>query len=257
MLSTNTVRCGLSASAATTREVFTHLLWPARCVACTSFVPVGDAFCELCRLSVFALSQSCVACAMPQEFLGHWCPTCAASRFRFSRAFAPLAYGGVVAEAVLRLKHGRHREVARGLGKSLAPALVSAATAGVDVVLPVPLHPRRLRQRGFNQALDLLWSARDEARSAEPARSLPQPALWVDVLRRVTDTPALGHESPQVRRDRVRGAFALSKPGVARGLSFLVVDDVMTTGATLDACACTLIDAGASDVRVAAVARAI
>jgi ComF family protein len=161
-----------------------------------------------------------------------------------------MAYGGATTQAILHLKHGRRRHLARPLGALLAPAVAAAIDSGVNALCPVPLHPRRLRQRGFNQALDLLRVA--EKLSRRPAA---RPLVVPDGLRRIRDTPALGWESPTSRRRIVDGAFAVRRPEWAEGRRILLVDDVMTTGATLAECTRVLLRAGAAEVEVAALAR--
>jgi ComF family protein len=161
-----------------------------------------------------------------------------------------MAYGGATTQAILHLKHGRRRHLARPLGALLAPAVAAAIDSGVNALCPVPLHPRRLRQRGFNQALDLLRVAERLAR-----RPAARPLVVPDGLRRIRDTPALGWESPTSRRRIVDGAFAVRRPEWAEGRRILLVDDVMTTGATLAECTRVLLRAGAAEVEVAALAR--
>jgi len=130
--------------------------------------------------------------------------------------------------------------------------VLSAVMAeGPAIACPVPLHPHRLRRRGFNQALELLRAA---------ARSLPRnerPTMLCDAMSRIIDTPTLGRETPALRRKLVEGAFVVSRPKAVAEKRVLVVDDVMTTGATLAECARTLLAAGASEVWVAALARAL
>jgi len=183
---------------------------------------------------------------------GARCPGCLRSPFPFAGAFAALAYGAALTQALLSLKHGGHRELARPLGKYLVPLLVAAQGQGrVDVACPVPLHAGRLRQRGFNQALELLRAA---------VRSVPaslRPTVACDVLDRVVDTPPLGHGTPALRRKMLAGAFAVARPNRLAGKRILLVDDVMTTGATLAECSRTLLSAGAEKVRVLALARAL
>jgi ComF family protein len=154
--------------------------------------------------------------------------------------------------ALLRLKHGRRRDVAGPLGRLLLPLVRQSAP--LDAVLPVPLHPRRLRARGFNQALELLRAARAAAAPAERRGLAP---VWVDVLRRRRDTPSLGHLPPQTRRSLLSDAFVVQGAPRVNGRRLLLVDDVMTTGATLGACAAALREAGAAHVRVLALARAV
>jgi ComF family protein len=231
-----------------------QLLWPARCVTCNTFVPEGQAFCESCLFSVSELERGCPGCGLPFGQEGKPtngpCPSCQASPPPFSRVWAVLAYGGATTQAILHLKHGRRRHLARPLGALLAPALAAAFDSGVDMLCPVPLHPHRLRARGFNQSLDLLRAAE---RMARPMHALVVP----DGLRRIRDTPALGRESPASRRRILAGAFSVRHPARVEGRRVLLVDDVMTTGATFAECSQVLLDAGAAEVQVTALARVV
>jgi ComF family protein len=228
--------------------LFDHVLsvlWPARCAACNAFVCEGTAFCPACDVSVLAMDHCCPGCAMPVEGEGA-CPGCARAPLPFARAEAALVYGGAVTQALLRWKHGGHRHVVRALAGFLMPLLGRAAEQGAEVACPVPLHPRRLQQRGFNQALDLLRAARDS-----------RLAVACDALVRTVDTPSLGRGTPAERRRLVANAFAVKRPSRIVGRRVLVVDDVMTTGATLSECAGELLAAGAREVAVAVLARAV
>jgi ComF family protein len=221
------------------------VLWPARCAACNAFVREGTAFCSACDVSVVAMDRCCPGCAMPAEGEGP-CPGCLRAPLAFARAEAALVYGGAVTQALLRWKHGGHRHVVRALAGFLAPLLGRAVVQGAEVACPVPLHPQRLHQRGYNQALDLLRTARD-------ARL----AVACDALVRTVDTPSLGRGTPAERRRLVANAFVVKRPRPIVGKRVLVVDDVMTTGATLSECARTLLAAGAREVAVAVLARAV
>jgi ComF family protein len=151
----------------------------------------------------------------------------------------------------LHFKHGGHRHLARPLATYLSPLLAAAAKEGVSYVCPVPLHPHRLRQRGYNQVLELLRAA---------GKALPRQQeieVLADALSRTVDTPTLGRQSPARRRQMVADAFTCARPRTVAGKYLLVVDDVMTTGATLGECARMLLASGASKVVVAALARAI
>ena len=189
------------------------------------------------------------------------CRSCSARRLAFRCAFAAFEYGEALASAILRMKHGGRLDLARPLGRLLASPLARAIDADhpdrrIDAVVPVPLHPRKLRKRGYNQALALAKTAL--ARIATiPARAGPVPRLERGLLLRVKDTRELGRVGPVARRDELRGAFAVRARSVVEGARLVVVDDVMTTGATLHECAKTLIQAGAREVRVAALARAV
>jgi ComF family protein len=225
-----------------------RLLWPARCAGCDGFVPERCSFCEPCAAGLLPVAGACPGCAMPGRASG--CAACQREPSPFDDAAAVLVYGGAVTPAVLRLKHAGRIDLARPLGRLLVPALL--AGPAVEGIVPVPLHPRRLRTRGFNQVVELVRGAR----SATPERRAMAPLL-LDVLRRKHDTPSLGHLSPAERHQVVKDAFVVPRPPRVQGRRFLLIDDVMTTGATLRACAATLREAGATYIRVLALARAV
>jgi ComF family protein len=116
-----------------------------------------------------------------------------------------------------------------------------------DTLIPVPLHPKRLRERGFNQALLLSKTLRD----------IPSEKIKPRLLKRIRHTPPQIRLAPDERRQNVRGAFALDTPGVIRGKNILLVDDVFTTGATVNECARVLKSAGAGRVSVYTLARVV
>jgi predicted amidophosphoribosyltransferase len=230
-----------------------RLLWPERCAACLVGIGETEVFCGDCEVTVLPLDTACPGCATPQAACAELCQACRLRPFPFRQAMAALLYGGAVAEALVRFKHGSQLAPARPLGRCLVPLLDWASLNGVDAVLPVPLHPARLRARGFNQSLELIREANAHRAARMPARRIP---VWTSALTRTRDTPPLGKESPAIRRSRLAGAFAADRT-LVRGRRLLVIDDVMTSGATLAECARTLLDAGAEDVLVGAVARAV
>jgi ComF family protein len=219
------------------------LLWPARCAGCDGFVPEGCSLCEGCAPSLLAVAEACPGCALPAR-AGARCAACRRDPPPFDGARAAFVYGGALTQALLRLKHGGRLDLARPLGRLLVPWLPEPGA--VDAVVPVPLHPRRLRARGYNQALEL----------ARAACTRGRPRVDVTLLRRRTDTPSLGHLSPEARRAAVEGAF-VARCERARGQRLLLIDDVMTTGSTLRACALTLRAAGALSLHALVLARAV
>jgi ComF family protein len=238
-----------------------QLFWPARCVGCDVVLASDDAvFCGRCAQATLPIGNACAGCALPQfgPPARLRCPGCARLDFAFSRAFAAFEYGGPLADAIVRMKHGDRPELARRLGRLLTDALgrALAPSAGppIDAILPVPLHPRKLRRRGFNQALELAVVALARGPSLP---LLAAPRIERSLLQRVRDTRELGRAGPSARRVALFGAFAAADPARVRGRRFVIVDDVMTTGATFNECAEVLGRAGAEEVRVVALARAL
>lgn len=191
----------------------------------------------------------CDGCGAPFAYAlgdGVRCPPCLARPRAFDRARAACLYDEHSRELILPFKHADRPE----LGELFAVWLGRAASDlfdGAEVVAPVPLHPGRLWRRRYNQAAEM---ARPLARS----RGLP---FAPDALRRKRATDSQGAKSGGARRRNVAGAFDLTPSGRRRieGRRVLLVDDVMTTGATLEACARALKAAGAAAVDAAVVAR--
>jgi predicted amidophosphoribosyltransferase len=245
-----------------------QLLWPARCAACDRPSTDDTIFCPECTPSLSALVGACPGCALPRldwDARGGRCGLCRRIPFSFREARAAYEYGAALADAIVRMKHGQ-RGMARRLGPLLVPALMDTLVRGGfgadDVVVPVPLHTRRLRERGFNQALELVRAAlRDVARTPSLCAATPRglPRLERRLLRRTRATKALGHAGPAVRLAEVAGAFVVPPVDAerVRYRRVLLVDDVLTTGATVNECAGALLAVGARDVHVLALARAV
>jgi ComF family protein len=208
---------------------------------------LGKSFLELLAPRV------CPGCDLPAEGLDQapFCGACAPLLEAVPDAFAPPAsisalfvYGGPLAEAIRRLKYQGRTEIGPVLGKLLSQAALPYV-GRIDLVMPVPLYPSRLRTRGFNQAALL----------ARPvARRLGLP-LDVMALERIRDTAEQAGITRAERALNVKGAFAARAP--RRHSRVLLIDDVRTTGATLAAASEALLNAGYSSVHVLALAGAI
>src|SRR5262245_13450929 len=246
-----------------------QLLWPARCAACDQTVPEQALFCGPCSLALNPLVGVCPGCALPRHddprelvFAGKRCGRCLRLPLPFTTATACFEYGETVAHAIVRMKHGKRRELARRLARlmvpSLADLLARTRIGPEDVLVPVPLHNTKLRERGFNQALELARCALiglEGAPRLKPRKGLPR--LERSLLHRTRATRALGHASPAARFAEVAGAFVVSESGRVRNRRVIVVDDVYTTGATFHECSDALLSAGAAHVHVLALARAV
>lgn len=187
----------------------------------------------------------CDGCGAPFGYdMRSRCAACLARPRAFDRARCACLYDEGSRDLILKLKHGDRTDLARLFALWLhraAPELL----ADCDAVAPVPMHRGRLFRRRYNQAAEI---ARPLARLAG-RRYLP------DALVRGRDTGGQGGRSRRGRREAVRGAFSAPEPGRVAGLRILLVDDVLTTGATAEACARALRKAGAAAVYVAVVAR--
>lgn len=162
------------------------------------------------------------------------------SRF-FAAARAPFVYDGAVKDLIYRFKYGGERKLGEALGVLLGRFLErEAALWPLDAMVPVPLHPSRLEERGFNQA-DVL------ARVAGEWVGRP---VWSDVLQRIRPTETQTRLSARARQENVRGTFRVARAERLAGRRVLVVDDVLTSGATADEVARTLLKAGARQVNV-------
>ena len=243
-------------------------VWPAACAACDRSIPDEALFCAGCNLSINPLVGACHGCALPIGDLfaavdrRSRCRTCHRVPFPFVNATAGFEYGEALAEALVRMKHGGRRFLARRLARllvePLADALARGRLAGGDAVVAVPLHAQKLGARGFNQALELArWALVGLSRGPALASPNGLPRLERHLLHRVRPTRELGHAGPAARLAEVAGAFQVSDTARIRGRRVLLVDDVLTTGATFSECADALLRAGAAQVHVLALARAI
>ena len=173
----------------------------------------------------------------------------------FVRAVAYGPYHGRLREAIHALKFDRLHPAAEGLGRMLAEAIVQiAAEAPAEMlVVPVPLHRTKYSQRGFNQARSLAAEALKSLSKSHPQWRL---TLASSTLMRLRATESQAGLTPRMRRMNVRGAFSVSDPSAVASKHVLVIDDILTTGATARAAALVLQRAGAASVWVATLARA-
>ena len=222
-------------------QAFLDVVFPPRCVAC------GEQGAFLCQACVEAMPRAlpprCPLCWQPER-RGETCGRCAQTPPVFAGARSLYLYQGPVREAVHALKYNHLSALARPMGEMMA-GYVEAEALPVDLVVPVPLFGRRQRLRGYNQSALL---------ARELARLGMLPVAEGGLARRRDTAPQARGVDAEARRRNVAGAFAADGRRV-EGRRVLLIDDVMTTGATLDACAQALRQAGAASVWVLTFAR--
>ncbi len=219
------------------------LVFPTKCAGCGA---LGDLFCPACRGRVESVPQPvCIRCGKPVQEPGR-CPVCRDGSFQIAAIRAAAVYREPVSQVIHEFKYNGRKELGQPLGELLA-AYWRARTVSVDLVIAVPLHKARLKERGFNQSQLLAETL---------CRLAGLPLLQPEVLRRERETQQQVHLGPEERRQNVSGAFVWSGPALA-GARVLLIDDVATTGATLEACGETLHAGGAGRVWALTVARAL
>jgi ComF family protein len=228
------------------------LLLPPACPLCRQelAVPSPTGLCRTCLGELPPLpAPRCPRCALPFATEGgvdHLCEPCLRQAPAFSQVIALGIYDGLLRESIHRLKFQNQINLDRPLARLLAENLDQARLpVGSDLIVPVPLHAQRLRQRGYNQSLLLAKQLGKHRRSPVAPR----------LLIRTLPTPPQQGLSLNVRQQNLRGAFALTNP--LQGESVLLIDDVMTTGATVRECARVLRAGGAGEVVVAVIGRAL
>lgn len=223
-----------------------HWLWPHNCLLCHARAPVGEDLCAACNRSLPWAQAACPRCGAPGAVVGTdaICGECQKHPPAYDGTRAVFRYASPVDRLIQHLKYHGRLELSRVLGGYLAEHVLTLDDPLPDVVVPVPLHAARLRERGYNQSLEI-------ARFV--SKQLRVPLDWQGTQRIRPTAPQTELPRDQ-RRKNVRNAFTASR--VFAGQRIAIVDDVMTSGHTVNALAESLLQSGAKEIRVWVVARA-
>ena len=238
----------------------TQIIYPPRCVICGSFLwrapfDAGDfpnSICLECTSGFSPIKEPfCTICGIPfgsDRIENHPCEDCLRTKPFFQAAYAPYRYEGPILDAVHRLKYGEKTFVANSLGLLLAEFVKTRfMPLGSFLTIPVPLHPKRLRERGFNQSLLLAKHVATGLKGNLDFRSLTRTKYTIPQTTL----------SRKERRENVQNAFFLRNADAINEKRVLLVDDVATTGNTLNQCAKTLMLGGAKAVFCVTLAKAV
>ena len=235
-------------------------VFPPCCIACENWLPAGPSrcFCESCDASIeLVRAPLCRLCGRPYRHdwqSDHLCGACLLQPPSFSVARSWACYprdpdpSHPLRQVIHRFKYGRQASLGQPLGRHLAQVCRPwFRSSELDLIIPVPLHPRRLRWRGFNQAVLL-------GREVGKAWGLP---LNPFVLIRKTETAPQTGLSLKERRPNVKGAFSIAPGRAVKGMRLLLMDDIYTSGATVNECARVLLRSGAREVQVLTLGRTV
>ncbi len=270
------------------KQVLLDVVFPPKCMVCGRFYPykvskpdkalkpdryiateappqafstrMTPFFCPTCRDDFTCMDRPvCSRCGKSLESRDDGKPVCDVCRRRpthVGRVRAWGIYDGSLKTALHQLKYRSKTQLARPLGELLFSAFLRYwPDMDIDLVVPVPLHRRKFRQRGFNQAYLLIRQWPDLA--AKWSRWLPEKMIQKSVLKRIRATDTQVGMNRGTRRTNLRHAFAMAAGSNVGGKRILLVDDVLTTGATADACAGVLRHAGAARIDVLTLAQTI
>jgi len=227
------------------------LLYPATCAVCGKNLRAGEYLCNGCEAKIVRIAPPfCERCSEPFEgsiSIAFSCANCAHRTIYFDAAVAAYRGRGIVRDVIHEFKYNRQIHLRHLVGRWLCAALDDERLRNrqFDIIVPVPLHSARQRERGFNQASVLAELL--SAHTSIPCRPM------LKRLRYTTTQTALDRSE---RMENLHNAFRLRKNTDVRGLRVLVIDDVLTTGSTLSECARVLKRAGAKSVHAATAARA-
>lgn len=233
---------------------FLDLCFPIPCAGCgRKWLLHHEGFwCESCLEKIpWISSPICPQCGRPfpksPSSPDHLCGDCLLSTFSFDYARSAVQHAGIVRDRIHQLKFGGHLHWVPALAELLLRTIEREKAPRAQIIVPVPLHVKRVRERGFNQAALI---------AGVMARRLGVPVRFDVLVRRFWTAPQTRLNRSQ-RLENVKGAFQVSLSSEIRGRIVLMIDDVFTTGTTLNECAKVLKESGAAEIHALTVSRAL
>ena len=219
-------------------------VYPPCCVACRTLIPLNEKeprdmfLCNICQ-SLFDPIEGyiCKICGVPTENDVQCCVSCYGKTFFFTSNRSTFLYDNLIKALLLELKFKQKNQIAHSLAKLWAKNLSEITFLPNSVFAPLPLHPKKEKERGFNQAKIL-------AVALSRHTNIP----LENALLRTIDTPPQSGLHPRERIENVSGAFKIAKGIITQGKNYIIIDDIYTTGASLNECAKVLKQAGAESV---------
>ncbi|NLK98517.1 MAG: ComF family protein [Epulopiscium sp.] len=225
-------------------DLLLDLIYPPRCIFCTSIIPIQEerGICRVCKDTLpFIEGKVCQKCGKPIQDSKErtTCFDCVKNTPVYDKGWAVFIYEGMVKEAIYRFKYGGHKEYGKYLGKLMADRIRNQISEeGFDVIIPIPIHKNRKRKRGYNQAEEL-------AKAISRELGIP---MDVAILTRVKETKPQSGLSIMQRQNNLKKAFKIADTINLDQMKILLVDDIYTTGTTMNYCAGLLKERGAKKV---------
>ncbi len=221
-------------------DSFLNLIFPRNiyCIICNEAIETTEKYslCHKCRKKVsFISSRECEQCGKPLEplYLPTKCPDCVMVKHKFTKGYSCVEYNDEMKQLVYKLKYANQRYLSYHMAEIMVDKLNKVALENIDIIIPVPLHKSKLKKRGFNQANLLVKYIRKAKNWPAENRSLI----------RVRDTHSQNELKKNERKENVKNAFKIVSTEVYKDKNILLVDDIYTTGSTIDSCCRELLKA--------------
>lgn len=226
----------------TLKEKFFNILFPRdiKCLVCKEELSHNTLYsiCDKCMDSLpFIRGKICLRCGQPLSNEANYCLRCKNNKFEFKANRSVFTYRGAIRKLIKNLKYDNMKYLAKTFSNFIASEIMNYSV-NFDMVVPVPLSERRRKIRGYNQAYLLCKSLQDKLHFD----------VREDVLIKIKHTPSQAYLSVEERRKNLEGSFKVVDKSFVKGKTILIVDDIYTTGSTMNECAYTLKKAGAKEV---------